>query len=651
MSRTVTWVSAAVALLASLGLGAATPASASASSVSSVTLLSQSVVASMNAAGSAHFTITLAGPRSDTVAFALYPALTTRSGLLAAEAGHGLGAPLGHSDSIALHCGSPSSSANSFSFSLLASGTSRPLGCQPTMAKIALACSNAAQTCGGVYPLAVTTPTRRFVTFVTVIGSHVAQALRVATLVSVAPGPGAPHTLSSLSTALSAEQGVPVDLSASPRALQTLAAETSSAASLRSLTHWATASSQHELLDTPLVPVDPAVLRASGLDAVSAQVIKRGTDISDASGLTTVTRSGGWVAPGSPSPQTLTGISQLGFSRVLVSDTALSQPTASGLYWGQPFKVYGAPATTTALAVDPTITAETLATSDPQLRAYQLLADLAFHHFERPSLTTPQGIVVMTPPSWTPSVPFLETYLSGLSHNPLLRPSTLSHLFITVPVGANGAAGIRQLSNGTATPWPLWEASRFRSEQLRQAHFATATPSALGTTNALPDLLLDAADLHLNVAGRSTVIAHAAAALNAQRDQLSISTAQITTTALRESIPITITSTAHYPIVGIITIRSDQLRFPSGQRFTVTIARSTKVIRIPTRAPTTGSFTALVTLRTPKGGLILTNARLLVVASRTSIVAIILTIGALAVLLAWWVRTWTTGRKKKRRRH
>ena len=153
------------------------------------------------------------------------------------------------------------------------------------------------------------------------------------------------------------------------------------------------------------------------------------------------------------------------------------------------------------------------------------------------------------------------------------------------------------------------------------------------------------------MAGRSTFIAHAAAALNAQRDQLSISTAQITTTALRESIPITITSTAHYPIVGIITISSDQLRFPSGQRFTVTIARSTKVIRIPTRAPTTGSFTALVTLRTPKGGLILTNARLLVVASRTSIVAIILTIGALAVLLAWWVRTWTTGRKKKRRRH
>jgi hypothetical protein len=39
------------------------------------------------------------------------------------------------------------------------------------------------------------------------------------------------------------------------------------------------------------------------------------------------------------------------------------------------------------------------------------------------------------------------------------------------------------------------------------------------------------------------------------------------------------------------------------------------------------------------------------VASRTSIVAIILTIGALAVLLVWWVRTWLTGAKKKRRRH
>jgi hypothetical protein len=489
------------------------------------------------------------------------------------------------------------------------------------------------------------------VTFITVVGSRVIQPLRVASLFTLQPGHGATKALSDLSGALGAEASVPVDLLASPAAIEALARNPQASTPLRALKLWASSSRSHELLNAPLVPIDPAVLRVSKLGATSAQVLDRGTAISEANGFTTSTRSAGWVAGNSPSPQTLSDVGKLGFSRVLVNDNDLSQPTATGLFWGQPFKVSGAPSSTMVIAVDPVISAEMNAGRDPQLHAYQLLADLAFHHFERPSLSTPQGIVVMAPSSWVPSAAFMETYLNGLNHNDVLEATTLSRLFRSVPLGGNGAAGIRQLRSAASSAWPARQVNRFRSEQHLQADFATATLAAPPRALALADLLLGATNVGLSLTQRSAVLSHATAALRAQRDQLNVSTAQITTTALRESIPITITSTANYPIAGILTIASDQLRFPSGQRFHFMISRSTKVIRIPTRAPTTGSFTASVTLTTPRGGLILAKAKLLVVASRTSIVAIILTIGALAVLLVWWVRTWLTGAKKKRRRH
>jgi len=651
MSRSVTWVSAAVALLVGLGIPSATSTPASATNRAPVSLISQSVNTVLGPTSSAHFSISLAGAPSDTVTFALYRALSTRSAVLSAKAGQGLGTPLGHSDSVALRCGITTTSSNTFTISLTATGSSRPGGCAPTVATISLSCSYAGQTCGGVYPLKVTTPTRSFVTFITVVGSRVIQPLRVASLFTLQPGHGATKALSDLSGALGAEASVPVDLLASPAAIEALARNPQASTPLRALKLWASSSRSHELLNAPLVPIDPAVLRVSKLGATSAQVLDRGTAISEANGFTTSTRSAGWVAGNSPSPQTLSDVGKLGFSRVLVNDNDLSQPTATGLFWGQPFKVSGAPSSTMVIAIDPVISAEMNAGRDPQLHAYQLLADLAFHHFERPSLSTPQGIVVMAPSSWVPSAAFMETYLNGLNHNDVLEATTLSRLFRSVPLGGNGAAGIRQLRSAASSAWPARQVNRFRSEQHLQADFATATLAAPPRALALADLLLGATNVGLSLTQRSAVLSHATAALRAQRDQLNVSTAQITTTALRESIPITITSTANYPIAGILTIASDQLRFPSGQRFHFMISRSTKVIRIPTRAPTTGSFTASVTLTTPRGGLILAKAKLLVVASRTSIVAIILTIGALAVLLVWWVRTWLTGAKKKRRRH
>jgi hypothetical protein len=57
------------------------------------------------------------------------------------------------------------------------------------------------------------------------------------------------------------------------------------------------------------------------------------------------------------------------------------------------------------------------------------------------------------------------------------------------------------------------------------------------------------------------------------------------------------------------------------------------------KARTGGVFRVTVTLRSPRGGLVLANRQLTVRSLSTSAVALGLSIGAVAVLLAWWGRT------------
>ena len=120
-------------------------------------------------------------------------------------------------------------------------------------------------------------------------------------------------------------------------------------------------------------------------------------------------------------------------------------------------------------------------------------------------------------------------------------------------------------------------------------------------------------------------------------------------TALKGSIPITLTSTAGYQITAVLNLQSAHLRFPKGSRFSEVLDKPTKSLRIPVEAITTGDLPLSATLFTPDGQLELTHQRVLVRATHTSIVAIILTIGSALVLLVWWVRTWW--RKPKRRAH
>ena len=113
------------------------------------------------------------------------------------------------------------------------------------------------------------------------------------------------------------------------------------------------------------------------------------------------------------------------------------------------------------------------------LGAQQLLASLAFVHFENASVLQPRGEVVAPPAGWQPSATFLDTLLGGLSGNPALSPVTLDQLLAQVPVGGNDEPKVRHLQAGAAGRGiTRGAAQRIALDRQQLASFGTAVSSS-----------------------------------------------------------------------------------------------------------------------------------------------------------------------------
>lgn len=115
-------------------------------------------------------------------------------------------------------------------------------------------------------------------------------------------------------------------------------------------------------------------------------------------------------------------------------------------------------------------------------------------------------------------------------------------------------------------------------------------------------------------------------------------------TSRRGALPVAIANANDFPVRVMVRIRSDRLRFPDGEEFTVTAEPDITRLDIPVEALATGSVPTFVELRTPDGSLLLDDRQLNVRSTAVSGVGLALSLGALAVLAIWWVRTWRKNR-------
>jgi hypothetical protein len=194
-----------------------------------------------------------------------------------------------------------------------------------------------------------------------------------------------------------------------------------------------------------------------------------------------------------------------------------------------------------------------------------------------------------------------------------------------------------------------------RTQRQRVDGFATAAPTAATVATQLGDLIL-AGESELLRPDQQTRLVHAAGrSLDVQLGQFAVSGDRtVTLTSQQGTLPVDIESSAGFPATASLTVTSDKLLFPNGasqwtRPGSVPIHPGTNIIDVPVTARSSGQFTVDVTLRSADGSLVLSQGEISVRSTATSVVGVVLSLGALAVLAVWWFRTSRKRRATRRR--
>lgn len=375
---------------------------------------------------------------------------------------------------------------------------------------------------------------------------------------------------------------------------------------------------------------------------------------------------GPFVVTGRLDPAGLDLLGKDGVSSIVLPPTDLSTPVAPVATPTAPLLVARRPTapsrSTPAAGVVPAGTSEVVlsdpglaatfdaASSDPVLAAERFLAEAASVYFDDPYATEPRGVVVVPQVADLESR-FLSRVLAGLASSPVLRPVTLGRLVDTVPVGANGTAATGTLAAGRASG-----GSRSSERSVvRGAGRALATLRSVVPTDHLLATQLQRAILVGESAGlpRRDQAAYEdapAAALRRIAKDLSLSEAHTTLTSRSGRIPVTVTSSLAYPVHVLLRLRSGDLTFTANRSvMELPLDLTGKAVQrdIRVSARTSGSSRLELSLLSPDNGQVLVEEAVAIRSTAISGAAVALSIGALLVLLVWWVRS---GRRRRRER-
>ncbi len=469
---------------------------------------------------------------------------------------------------------------------------------------------------------------------------------------ALAPPPPAVTSalVATVTTIAEAHPSVPVTLETSPQTVAELAA-TGHQSTVAELASLADSPAVHEFTSAPYVPVNASDLVGAGLGSELALQVSRGSQVLATYLPRPATPSGGaWITNDGVDTTTLSQLETNGYRQLLVSSTSVPEAPANGSS-AEPFALtpsVGAPMV--AVASDADLASRfTGAPGNPVLAASQLVAELAQIYFEKPNDTAPRIVAAVAPTGWADDPAFVSTLLGALGDNPVAEPVTTSDLFGILPTSAcrtacHSVAG----SGGGGLP-----ATAIRTQRQRIGGLvgATSTPSARAVTTQLGDLVLAGESERLRPAQQAGVLRNTDQAVDAQLGQLQVAGDQsITLTSQRGRVPVTITSSARYPVTGTLTLSSDKLLFPDGQTKRVTVVPGITnpfYFNVQTRA--SGLFKVAVTLTSPAGGVTLTSGQVSVRSTATSVVGIVLSVGAVVVLVVWWLRTSRKRRAGRRR--
>jgi hypothetical protein len=413
----------------------------------------------------------------------------------------------------------------------------------------------------------------------------------------------------------------------------------------------------HQLTSAPFTPVDASALVASGLATELALQVSRGIQVvGAATGRPAPTASdgqpsalGAWITGGGLDPATVGTLAADGFQQVVLPASQMSAIPTYGSTTA-PFNLNGPRGSALrAMASDDGLTSRYSShPGNPVLAAHQLVAELAQIYFEAPNGITPRAVMAIAPSGWHDDPAFVRALLGSLDGNPVVQPVTTAQVFALFPNPATCRSGCR-LTSGASSGLPV---TAINAQRIRVNGFAVSAVGAHALTLQLSDLVLGGEAEALRPAQQSAVLANAGRAVDAQFNQLAVEGDQsVTLTSHSGQVPITIRSSAPYPVIATLSLSSDKLLFRNGQsqwsKGILLQPRISNVVNVQVQTRASGVFRLDVTLHAPAGPVRLAVGELTVRSTSSSVVGVALTAGAVTVLAVWWFRTSMRRRSKR----
>ncbi len=556
-------------------------------------------------------------------------------------------------------------------------GTSCQAGVFPVRLQLVNTTSNATVASLTTFLVYVTMPAAQKLRFAMVVpvstsvgpSSHpsAAQLLTTPSAALTRPAVDALAGINQLVAALSTGAGatVPVTITANAQTLQSLTSG-GHPSTVSALAGLSATPAVHQFALSPYAPVDASALVDAGLGSELLTQLNRGDQLLAGDGINlsaTPPAPGGsspWITNDGLDDNTLGQLAATGYNQLILpaADVMSSPVNGSG---AEPFTINSSHGSSfTAITSNADLSDRfTVDPGDPVLAAAQLLGELAQIYFEYPNLSTARAVVAVPPNGWTANPILIATLVADLANNPITQAVTVAGLFQAFPSPAPCRNGCRLTSSsgssgssaGTGLP-----VSAVRNQRDRIAGLTSSISPTSPVVRTLPvqlgDLVLASESENLKSSQQASVLRNVNAAINAQFAQVFVSGDQtVTLTSRAGLIPISIDSKAPYPVTGTLTLTSDELIFPNGTRRLsrpATLTTSTNNFYINVKTRTSGESKLEITFRSPTGGLVITSGVINVRSTATSVVGVVLSLGAVAVLLAWWVRTGIRRRKRQR---
>ena len=442
---------------------------------------------------------------------------------------------------------------------------------------------------------------------------------------------------------------VPLTLVASPQTVAELGA-TGHQTTVDDLATLAATPAVHQFATAPFVPVNAAGLVTAGLGGELALQVARGSQVLAAVLPHALSPAPTWFANDGLDAATVSQLQGDGYHQAVVPAVSVpGSPTNDST--AEPFALGPSSGPSmVAVASSADLTARfTGAPGDPALAASQLAAELAQIYFEKPNDITPRIVAVTAPAGWVDDPTFVSTLLDALDGNPVLQAIGAADLFTTLPV-APCHTTCRTVA-GTGTPGLPTAAIGTQRQRIAALSTAATGPVARGLTTQLDDLVLSGESERLRPGQQAGVLHNTGRAVDAQLGQVQVTGDRtVTLTSQRGRVPVTITSSAPYPVTGTLTLTSDKLTFPNGQSQSVVLGPRTNVVYFNVETRASGLFKVGIAVTSPSGGLVLTSGQVSVRSTATSVVGVALTVGAVVVLVVWWLRTSRKRRAQRRSR-